>query len=406
MAESGGTVHKTPPQTGGVRLQRVLADAGVAARRVCEQLIEAGRVEVNGQVVTRLPIFVDPENDRISVDGRLVRAPQRHLYVMLHKPTRTLSTASDEPGADRRTVAHLVNHPSGSRLYPVGRLEYDTTGLILLTNDGELANRLSHPRYGLPQVYQAVVRGEPDEATLTDLQGSASRAQLRRQQQEGKPVGEARGSRIQMRTVKRGQGRSLVEITLLEGPNREVATVLSRLGFHVKKLTRIAVGPLRLSGVALGEWRELERDEIHALRRAAFGRGPKGLPEPSQPYRTSGPAPTPPPSPSPVDSHPDAPGPGSGGHRRSRRVTPASERTPANFERGRRGRPARDGRGSETSRRGKTPRNDGRDGPSEGARGNARGGSRNGQRQGKGQSSGGGSGGERRSRGRGRRAPR
>lgn len=284
LAESAQTMDKTPPQRGLVRLQRVLADAGVAARRVCEQYIEEGRVEVNGKLVKRLPVFVNPHVDRILVDGRPIRPPERRLYVMLHKPTRTLSTASDEPGADRRTVTQLVDHPAGARLYPIGRLDYDATGLMLLTNDGELANRLTHPRYGLPQVYQAVIKGEPDEASLLKLEGSAvvaDRKRRRREEKEaGRVPGEARGSKVELRIVKRDAGRTLVQIRLVEGPNREIRHLLARIGSPVKKLTRLAIGPVRLTGLPVGGWRELERSEIQALRRAAFGKGPK---DPVQP---------------------------------------------------------------------------------------------------------------------------
>lgn len=284
MAESVATMADRPPQSGGVRLQRVLADAGVAARRACEELIAEGRVEVNGRVVTRLPVFVNPETDRITVDGRALRGPERRLYVMLHKPTRTLSTSSDEPGADRRTVTQLVDHPAGARLFPVGRLDYDATGLMLLTNDGELANRLTHPRYGLPQVYQAVVKGEPDESVLAKLEGSAITAERKRRRREGREAGrpapDARGSKVELRISKREPGRTVLQIRLVEGPNREIRHLLSKIGCPVKKLTRIAIGPVRLTGLPIGGWRELERREIQALRRAAFGKGPKDPPQP------------------------------------------------------------------------------------------------------------------------------
>lgn len=269
-----------------VRLQRVLADAGVAARRVCEELIEQGRVEVNGQAITRLPVFVDPENDKITVDGRTIRKPERRLYVMLHKPARTLSTATDEPGADRKTVTQLVDHPAGARLYPVGRLDYDATGLMLLTNDGELANRLTHPRYGLPQVYHALIKGEPDELTLGKLEGSAVTAEQKRRRREGRAAGRptaalARGSKVELKVARREGGKTLLQIRLIEGPNREIRHLLAKTGCPVKKLTRVAIGPVRLTGLPVGGWRELERQEIQALRRAVFGKGPKDPAKPA-----------------------------------------------------------------------------------------------------------------------------
>src|SRR5690606_13551855 len=154
------------------RLQRVMADAGVASRRACEELIARGAVEVNGEVVTELPIFVDPREDRILVEGRPLPkrgGGDRNIYIMLNKPERTLTTVTDErefggEGGGRRTVMDLVDHPARARLFPVGRLDYATRGLVLLTNDGELANKLTHPRYGVHKTYEAVVKGVlPDD---------------------------------------------------------------------------------------------------------------------------------------------------------------------------------------------------------------------------------------------------
>jgi len=141
----------------GERIQKVLARAGIGSRRHCEELVEQGQVRVNGRVVDELPAWVDPMADDIVVNGRPVPKAERHVYVMLYKPRNTLSTLSDPD--HRRTVADLVQHPSVDRLYPVGRLDYDTMGLLLMTNDGELANRLTHPRYGVHKTYRAVVKG-------------------------------------------------------------------------------------------------------------------------------------------------------------------------------------------------------------------------------------------------------
>jgi len=135
-----------------VRLQRWMADAGVAARRVCEQLIEEGKVRVNGRVTKKLPVFVDPQEDRIEVSGRLIQPPARHVYIMLNKPERVLVAAADEPGLERTKVTDLVRHALAPRLFPVGRLEWDAQGLVLLTNDGAFAQRLTHPRYSVPKV--------------------------------------------------------------------------------------------------------------------------------------------------------------------------------------------------------------------------------------------------------------
>ncbi|USN98921.1 MAG: rRNA pseudouridine synthase [Phycisphaeraceae bacterium] len=249
----------------GRRLQRVLADAGVASRRECERLIEEGRVKVNGRVVRDLPAWVDPDEDRIEVEGRPLRPPERHLYILLNKPPRTLTSAKDEPGADRRTVLDLVNHPARAKLFPVGRLDYDTTGLLILTNDGELANRLTHPRYGVPKTYRAVVKGNVDEAAMRELEAGVVLADRK----DGKTVGASRTNPVEWTIVHREADKTTLDITIREGRNRQVRRMLAQIGHEVKKLERTAMGPLRLKGVARGGWRELTHREVEALRKAA-----------------------------------------------------------------------------------------------------------------------------------------
>ncbi len=249
----------------GERLQRVLADAGVGSRRACEQLIEAGEVEVNGRVVAELPAWVDPEEDRIVVQGRPVPRPERRLYVLLNKPARTLSTVADEPGADRRTVTDLVDHPGASRLFPVGRLDYDTVGLILLTNDGELANRLTHPRYGVPKTYRVVVKGLLGEEAVAELERGIYLAERK----AGHTVGAKKTAHVEIRVISQNRENTTLEMTLREGRNRQVRRMLAAVGYPVRKLERIGMGPIRLKGVARGAWRELTRDEVWALKRAA-----------------------------------------------------------------------------------------------------------------------------------------
>lgn len=254
------------------RLQRILADAGVASRRACERLIEEGRVEVNGQIVQSLPAFADPATDRIAVDGRPIRKRGRHIYIMLNKPARTLTTAADEPGMDRRTVVDLVEHPSGERLFPVGRLDYETTGLLIMTNDGELANRLTHPRYEAPKTYRVVARGDLDEPTLERLRKGlflTDRKAGRTSGGGGARGGASRATPESVRIVRRDRDRATLEITLTEGRNREIRRLLAAVDLNVRRLERIAVGPVRLRGVARGAWRELDRAEIHALRQVA-----------------------------------------------------------------------------------------------------------------------------------------
>lgn len=268
----------------------MLADAGVAARRVCERLIEEGHVTVNGQVVATLPAFVDPEHDRIAVDGRPIKKPERRVYLMLHKPARVLTVAADEPGADRRTVLDLVQHPGASRLFPIGRLDYDATGLVLLTNDGELANRLSHPRYEIPKTYHVVVKGSMADELLPKLAKELAKAERHADRIEGRVRPAAAVHGIDFRIASREAGRTLLEITLRSGPMKRVEATLAAAGHPPKKVERIGLGPLRLRGLAVGQWRELERDELQALRRAARGSAPKAAQPPKPRPRRAAPS--------------------------------------------------------------------------------------------------------------------
>ncbi len=266
---------RKPAAGGRVRLHKLLADAGVGSRRSCEQLIEEGRVKVNGRSVVENPVLVDPAVDIITLDGRRITQADRFIYVMLNKPRSTVTTASDPAG--RPTVTELVKHPSGVRLYPVGRLDYDTLGLLLLTNDGELANRLTHPRYGVHKTYHATVRGSLTDEDVAKLEKGIFLAMRR----EGETQGAARTGAAKLSFVRRGNpaGRgsvqagdvnsSVIEVTLSEGRNRQVRRMLAKAGCHVKKLVRVQMGPLRLKGVRIGEWRELTPAELRSLRRAA-----------------------------------------------------------------------------------------------------------------------------------------
>lgn len=262
---------------GGERLQRIMAAAGVAARRACETMILEGRVSVNGRVVSSLPAFADPASDTIAVDGRVLprAGAKRHVYIMLNKPARTLSTTADEEHLDRTTVLELVKHPANPRLFPVGRLDWEATGLMLLTDDGDLANRLTHPRYGVAKTYEAVVRGSVSDEALDALRVEIRRLERRaaRRSAEGVPTDLAPP---EIRLVSRVGDKAVLEVTLRESRNRQVREMLAAAGLSVKRITRTAIGPLRLRGVAIGRWRELERDELRALRRAAKGGESRG----------------------------------------------------------------------------------------------------------------------------------
>lgn len=250
----------------GERLQKILAQAGVGSRRRCEELIESGVVRVNGEVVTQLPVWVNPAVDEIFVEKRRITKAERHVYVLVYKPRRYMTTLDDPEG--RKTVAELVKHPSGARLFPVGRLDYETLGLLLMTNDGELANKLTHPRHGIRKTYRAVIKGRlaPEDV------GKLGKGVFLTDQRDGELGGGARrAGAVAVRIVKRDRERTIIDITLAEGRNRQIRRMLAGIGHPVRKLTRFTMGPLRLKGLAVGEWRELTRDELGALRRAARG---------------------------------------------------------------------------------------------------------------------------------------
>ncbi len=259
----------------GERLQRFLADSGVASRRACEDLIREGRVLVNGIKVTDLPAFINPAEDHVVFDGRGLPkrdtspgAKTRHEYVMLYKPERTLVATRDEPGLDRRTVMELVRHPSGARLFPVGRLDYETTGLLLLTTDGELTNLLTHPKFSVAKTYEVVVKDELGEGGLAELRQSLRKfeKQAAKRAAGGAP---AEVSPIQIEVVQQRMGKSLLRVTLKESRNREIRQMLAAAGLTVQTVERVAIGPLALTGVRLGSWRDLDKSEVKLLYKAA-----------------------------------------------------------------------------------------------------------------------------------------
>jgi pseudouridine synthase len=245
----------------GVRLHKVLADAGVASRRACERLVADGAVEVNGIPVTASPAWVDPDRDRITVHGRRIKAPPAHIYVMLFKPRGVVCTSSG--GEGRRRAIDLVEHPSRARLFPVGRLDVDTSGLLLMTNDGELANRLTHPRYHLPKGYDVTVKGQVSDEDIRKLEKGLYLA-------DPQGRGGGRTARSRLRLIRRDRNRTRLHLELREGRNRQVRRMLARVGHPVKRLRRVQVGPLKLKGLRAGEWRLLTSGELTALKQAAF----------------------------------------------------------------------------------------------------------------------------------------
>ena len=263
-------------QTGdpqGERLQKILAAAGIASRRKAEELIIAGRVQVNGEVVTELGTRHDPERDHIKVDGKLLRSPERHGYYMLNKPRGYVTTVDDPQG--RPTVMDLIAKPKHGphhergRLYPVGRLDYLSEGLLLMTNDGELANSLSKASAGVEKTYLVKVSGAPPESAVEQIRRGIAIDRGRLNE-----IRAGRRDRIVTAPARvelvRGGDNPWYEVTLTEGRNRQLRKMFEEIGHHVEKIRRIGYGALRLD-VPPGEFRELTPGEVTALERAAKG---------------------------------------------------------------------------------------------------------------------------------------
>lgn len=247
-----------PPRGGGAttgeRLQKVLAGAGVASRRECELLIAEGRVEIDGSVVTELGVRVDPESQTIHVDGELL-AKKRRVYFAVNKPEGVVSTARDPSG--RMRVIDLIP-PDAGRLFNVGRLDMASEGLILVTNDGELANQLTHPRHGVEKTYHVQVAGQPTAETLATLR-------------KGVRLAEGKAHFVDAKIKSKKKNATVLEVVLDEGRNREIRRVLARVGHKVQRLTRVAVGPVRLADLPAGAYRPLTPAEVKKLRAAAEG---------------------------------------------------------------------------------------------------------------------------------------
>ena len=237
------------------RLNRYLARSGVASRRAADALIASGRVLVNGRRPPAAGRLIDPSRDRITVDGVAVEPAGRHVFLVLNKPAGVVVTASDPQG--RPTIYDLLGeHTPGRRLFYVGRLDADTRGLLLVTDDGGLANRLAHPRYKVPKEYLAVVRGVPSESDLRALR-------------EGVELEDGRTQPADVELIGSAAGVSSLRIVIREGRNRQVRRMLAAVGHEVRDLQRTGFGPVRLGRLKEGSARRLRPPEIEALRRAA-----------------------------------------------------------------------------------------------------------------------------------------
>lgn len=242
-----------------IRLQKIIAQAGIVSRRKAEELILDGRIQVNGQTVTELGTKADPERDHIRVDGKLLHGAQQQRYLMLNKPKGYVTTASDPEG--RPTVMKFVER-AGVRVFPVGRLDYQSEGLLLMTNDGELANALTRAAARVEKIYLVKISGKPNEAGLDQLRSGIMI-------ERGKPG--LREGRVMTAPAKirlmRDAENPWYEVTLIEGRNREIRKMFEEIGHHVEKIRRVGYGPLVLD-IPPGEVRELSADEVEALRRA------------------------------------------------------------------------------------------------------------------------------------------
>ncbi len=232
------------------RLQKVMSEFGVASRRKCEEIIAEGRVKVNGTIVIEQGFKVDKDKDTIEVDGKAIKSPDALLYILLNKPTGYITSVKDQFG--RPTVLDLLKGIS-TRVFPIGRLDYDTEGLLILTNDGDLTYRITHPKHNIDKTYRALVRGKVDSGDI-DTFG------------RGMQIEDYVTSPALLKVNGEVKGNSIVEITIHEGKNRQVRKMCSAIGHEVIKLTRIKIGNISLQGLQTGHWRFLDEEEVNYLK--------------------------------------------------------------------------------------------------------------------------------------------
>ena len=239
-----------------VRLQKYLADCGVASRRGSEEIIKSGRVAINGETATEMGVKVDEDNDLVTVDGSEVRPAKKHVYIMLNKPAGFVTTVSDDK--ERDTVMELVSDIS-DRIYPVGRLDYDTEGLLLMTNDGDLTYKITHPKNNVEKTYIAEVTGKIDMSTITRLR-------------RGVVIDGVKTSPAEVNVIGATQLGTRIEITIHEGRNRQVRKMFESVGCIVKRLKRTREAGLTLGHLPLGKWRRLSESEINMLKKSGTGK--------------------------------------------------------------------------------------------------------------------------------------
>jgi pseudouridine synthase len=250
------TPMKSTPDDGAIRLNQYLAQLGVASRRGADRIIADGRVRIDGKIVRELGTRIVPVEHEVTVDGKPVARPVRRLVYLLHKPKGYVSTVSDDEG--RPTVMDLMRSVARKqRLFPVGRLDVNTTGALLITNDGELCYRLTHPRFSIPRVYQVRVRGDVSDAQLRRL--------LRLAQEGVRDREQPRATRPAVEVVTQLEKEAILKVTLLEGRNRQVRLMCEEVRLHVVALKRLSFGPVSVRRLPLGAVRPLERRELDRL---------------------------------------------------------------------------------------------------------------------------------------------
>ena len=231
-----------------MRINKYIAECGVASRRNADKLIADGKVSVNGKIVDTLGLDINPECDNVIVDGKSVKLPNKFTYILFNKPKGCITTVSDDKG--RKTIFDYV--PSDNRVFPVGRLDYDSEGMLIITNDGELTERLTHPRNEIPKTYSVKIEGDIVESELAVLRA-------------GVVIDEKRTKKCKLRVIDRTKTHTKLEMTIFEGRNREIRKMFEAIGKNVVFLKRIAIGDFRLGGLGRGEWRYLKDFEIDYL---------------------------------------------------------------------------------------------------------------------------------------------
>lgn len=234
------------------RLHKYIAQSGVTSRRKAEELILNGRVKVNGIIVTELGTKVEPNSDVVSVDDKIVSETKEHIYIKLYKPEGYVTTVKDQ--FDRKTVLDLIDIKE--RIYPIGRLDYNTSGLLLLTNDGDLANRLLHPKYHIFKTYLAEIEGHISDESIKKLK-------------TGVVIDSGKTAPANVKFIKHIKSKSLIQISIYEGKNRQVRKMFEAVGHSVKLLKRVSFGKITLGGLEVGSWTYLSSEEIEFLKRSS-----------------------------------------------------------------------------------------------------------------------------------------